>query len=379
MNSFKRVVFNERAFLAALLGMFVLRLTYALTRDVFNSGPDAPVYAVAPHDFAKYGFFSSHITGRDFYPLGAPATLWPAAQFGGSHWVTYATIMQIIFSIATVWFVYKTVGLFFNKEMALSVGYVFLFMPAFIPMSGEAMYEPILMFFFYLYLYLILKSKRDSANFNLVIWAGIVGGWACAVHPRTIPWILAIQAICFVRLGRKHSLIFLGAFMAPVALFLIRNLIAHHNLTLSAAANGFVKLREGHYGTLLSDGFWYAIHYWSPYSGDARRATWLHNFTLYHKIKAVTHSSTSITVIATVFALISLVAWLYGSVLLIRSGNLVGNIVLVVPMINWITDFFTIGDSRHRLVVVPLMLISQLYVFRMLYEKMRPGERSWIA
>ena len=48
---------------------------------------------------------------------------------------------------------------------------MFLLSPAFTPMSGEAMYEPILMFAFCLYLYLILKAQNDSRNYFGLICA----------------------------------------------------------------------------------------------------------------------------------------------------------------------------------------------------------------
>ena len=86
----------------------------------------------------------------------------------------------------------------------------------------------------------------------------------------------------------------------------------------------------------------------------------MHNFTFYHEIKKITHSTTIVTLIAVICAFIAIFLWLLGSLLLMRSKIPFGNIVFFIPLLAWITDILTIGDSRHRLVVVPLLLIGQV-------------------
>jgi hypothetical protein len=136
-------------------------------------------------------------------------------------------------------------------------------------------------------------------------------------------------------------------------------------------------LQSKNLGQILIDGFWYGVHFWSPYSGDARRATWLHNFTLYHEMKKITQSSAPVYIFATIFAIISIVAWLYGSKLLINTKPALGLIVLAIPTLSFITDIFTYGDSRHRLVSVPLLLIGQVTFFKWLYERHLANNASW--
>lgn len=358
--------------------MFALRLTYALSRGLFASGPDAPNYAVSPLDLAKYGFWSPHITGGKFYPQGYPVTLWPAAEIGGTHWVTVASIWQIALSILTVFLVYKIALLFLTKEMSLAVGFIFLFSPAFTPMSGEAMYEPIFMFFFFSYLFLILRMHATSYKYGGIVAAALVGGFTCAVHPRALPWIVIIQIILIGKMGVQRAITFFVFFLMPVGLFLLRNKIAEDSWTLSSAANPwFAEFRAGHFAKILKDGFWYGVHFWSPYSGDARRASWLHNFTLYHQMKKILHSSAPVYIFATIFAIVSIIAWLYGSKLLINSKPTLGFIVLVIPTLDFVTDFFTFGDSRHRLVVVPLLLMGQVSFFKWLYERYVHDNPSW--
>ena len=365
-NNFLR----ERTFMGALVFFFILRVTYALTRDLFMSGPDAPNYANAPLDFVKYGFWSSQIQGAPYFPVGYSAILWPLAQIGGSKFIMLVQVFQIFLSICTVYLVYKISQKFLGAKLSLIVGFVFLLSPAFTPVSGEAMYESVLMFTFYFYLYLILKSQNNLQKYHLPIVAGVMAGVSAVVHPRVIPWILAIQLILLGRLGYRRGAIFIGAFFIPVALFLIRSKVAHNVWALSTAGDSWMNdIREGRLGLIFSRGFWNAIHFWSPYSGEAKRATWMHNFTFYHEIKKVTNSSTFIIVLATIFALVSIAAWLFGSILLLKSEVAFGAIVLSIPLLAWITDFLTSGDSRHRLVMVPLLLMSQVSFFKWFYEK----------
>jgi hypothetical protein len=365
-NNFLR----ERTFMGALVFFFVLRITYALTRDLFMSGPDAPNYANAPLDFVKYGFWSSKIQGAPYFPVGYSAILWPLAQIGGSKFIMLVQVFQIFLSICTVYLVYKISQKFLGVKLSLIVGFVFLISPAFTPVSGEAMYESVLMFTFYFYLYLILESRNNLQKYHLLIVAGVMAGVSAVVHPRVIPWILAIQIILLGRLGYRRGAIFISAFFIPVALFLIRSKVAHNVWALSTAGDSWMNdIREGRLGLIFSRGFWNAVHFWSPYSGEAKRATWMHNFTFYHEIKKITNSSTFIIVLATIFALVSIAAWLFGSILLLKSEVAFGAIVLSIPFLAWITDFLTSGDSRHRLVVVPLLLVSQVSFFKSFYEK----------
>lgn len=377
MKSPKNILLRESTFLSALVFFFILRVTYVLSRNLFLSGPDAPNYAKAPLDFVKFGFWSSHIQGAPYYPLGYPAALWPLAEIGGAKWVMLAQVTQVLLSICTVYCVFKISQIFLKKELALVVGFIFLLSPAFIPMSGEAMYEPILMFMFYLYLYLILKEQSDSRKYFGLICAGFFAGAAAVIHPRVIPWILIIQIILLGKIRLKRSVVFFGFFFSPVMLFLIRNKLAHNVWTLSNAGDPWIRdLRPGNFGEILRHGILNAVYFWSPYSGDAKRGTWMHNFTFYHEIKKITHSSTFVITIAVIFALVSIVAWLLGAFLLIRSKMPIGSVVLFVPLLAWVTDFLTAGDSRHRLVVMPLLLIGQVYAFTWLQKKMLSGNRS---
>jgi hypothetical protein len=374
MDWFKKTLLRENTFLG-MLGIFlVLRLIYVTSRDIFSSGPDAPYYAIAPVEFAKYGFWSDQIQGAPYYPIGYPVILSPFVELGGTNWILFAQIFQVLVSIATIWIVYKISNIFFKKEISLAIGFIFLLKPAFIPMSGQAMYEPLVMFTFYAYLLLILKEISSTPKLLRIISAGVLAGITATIHPRTIPWILIIQFIAYRKLGFKPSLIFSGTFITPVLLIIVRNGLAFQAWSLATAGSIFLPaLESGNFGKILKSGFINAVYFWSPSSGDAKRATWFHNWTFYHEIKSVTDSTALVLVLAIIVATFSLITWLYGARVLIQSDPIIGKIVLCVPLIAWATDFFTSGDSRHRLVVIPLLLIGQVWAVIHIYRKFRPS------
>ena len=364
MIVFKKLLKRENTFYVALAVFLLLRIAYSLSRDLFPSGPDAPKYMKAPLDLLRFGFWSNQIEGAPTYPLGYPVVLWPLAKIGGLNWISLAQLFQIFLSVATVLLVYKLSQVFFKKETSLLIGYIFLLSPAFTPMSGQAMYEPLLMFVFYSYLLSIFRVQELSRNLNWFIAIGALAGIAIVIHPRVFPWILFSQLALFGRFGLKKSLVFFSSLAPIVMLFLFRNKVAHDSWTLSDAADSWISdIRPENFVMLLKDGVINAIYFWSPFSGDAKRGTWMHNFTFYHEIKKLTGSTNLILLIAVVLGIVALVLWLLGSILLLKNKILIGKFVLVIPFFAWATDMLTVGDSRHRLVVVPLLIIGQVYAF----------------
>lgn len=371
MNTIKKFVLSERFFLGSLVSLYLLRLAYATSRDIFSSGPDAPFYAVAPLNLAKYGLFSDQIEGIPFYPSGYPIFLWPFAEFTGSNWVTYAQILQIFLSVATVWFVYKISNLFFGKFTSLGIGYLFLLNPSFSAMSGQAMYEPFLMFTFYAYLYLILKEVSTSQKFSRLITAALLGGLSMAIHPRSIPWILVTQLVIFQKLKLKRSLIFFGVLVFPVILFLMRNGLVNDRWTLMSSGVLDPYAQSNSFAETFRNGIANIFYFWSPLSGDAHHSTWYHNFTAYHYIKQISGSTSFVVALAIIIGVILFASWLYGASILLKSKPVIGRIVLIIPFLAMGTDFFAAGDSRHRLVVIPLLIIGQITIWIHLIEKFK--------
>jgi hypothetical protein len=360
----KKILMRESTFYVALGFFLIVRIAYALSRDLFPSGPDAPKYMKAPLDLVEFGFWSNQIEGAPTYPLGYPVVLWPLAKIGGSNWISLAQLLQIFLSIATVFLVYRISQVFFKRQISLLISYVFLFSPAFTPMSGQAMYEPLLMFLFYSYLLSIFSLQNFSRNPSWCIPIGFLAGIAIVTHPRIIPWILFSQLILYGKFGLKKSLVIFSSLLPIVLLFLSRNKVAHDSWTLSDAADSWISdIRPENFSMLVRDGVVNAIYFWSPFSGDAKRGTWMHNFTFYHEIKKMTESTNLVFSVAVVLGVAAFSLWLLGSFLLLKDKLSIGRFVLFIPLFTWGTDMLTVGDSRHRLVVVPLLLIGQVYAF----------------
>lgn len=376
MKTLRNTDIYEKLFLGALLGAFFLRLAYATTRSIFESGPDAPFYAIAPLQMAEFGFWSSQIVDIPRYPSGYPTILWPFAVVFGSNWVLFVQIFQITLSVLTIWLVYKIVSLFLKREFAVVIGFLFLSNPAFLVMSGQAMYEPIFMFTFYAYLYLILKDFKTFPKLSRLVSAASLAGVTSVIHPRSIPWIVAIQLIIFHKMHFKRSMIFIGVFLLPVLFFLSRNGLVNGRWTLMSSVILDPYEKSDTLVEVVRNGVGNVVNFWSPFSGDAKRSTWYHNFTLYHEIKSITNLSSSVYIIAITLGVIAISSWLIGSLTLIKVEPIVGAIVLVIPVLTMGIDFFADGDSRHRLVIMPLLIIGQLWFWMIALQKIRAFKDS---
>lgn len=371
-------VFQKKSFLfSAIAVIFLLRITYALTRDIFNSGPDAPNYGASPLDFAKYGFFSSEIAGGSFYPQGYPVLLWLFAEIDADLWIAMSQVFQVTLSVATVYVLFRAFLIFFEEKKAVSLSLLVLLYPAFTPMSGQAMYETVFIFFFYSHLLFALRIAVKDLDRRFLLLSGLLGGYTCVIHPRAIPWMLIIQLILFRKTGFRKLALYFTSFLSVVSLFMYRNKVAEDIWTLSSASELFRSwLSEKGAASIFTDGFWYGIHFWSPLSGEAKRGTWFHNFTLYHWIKDLSDSSSVVLAIATILSISSIVAWLLGVRILFSTIPNLALIAFLIPSFAFITDVFTYGDSRHRLPVVPLLILAQYSFFEQKFAQARANIRS---
>jgi hypothetical protein len=356
----KLSIYNyEKILYLTLIPIFAFRVFYSLTRNIFSSGPDAPFYAVAPVELAKFGFLSNQIKGVPYYPLGYPMLLSPFAKLNQTHWIYFAQIFQVILSILTVYFTFTLVRKFGNEVVAFIAALLMLFYPSFSAMSGQAMYEPVLMFFFYSYLFLVFQSSQLGENVLKIVLIGTLGGIAVVVHPRVIPWVLIIQVILFKRIGIRNTFIILGSCIPIPLLIMLRNLFVNEKFTLMSS-----KIVDP-YGvsTNIQDkvinGFTNIYYFWTPLSGDARHTTWYHNFTLFHELKKITGSTSTVVYTSSVILLLSVTAWLFGCYLWSKEKPEFAMVLLLIPVLAMFTDFIAAGDSRHRLVVMPLILIAQ--------------------
>jgi hypothetical protein len=349
----------ERFFYLSLVPILFFRLFYSLTRNIFSSGPDAPFYEIAPAEIAKFGFYSNQIQGVPYYPLGYPTLLSPFAKLSPEHWIKLVQIFQISLSILTVCVIFNIVRKFTNEATALIAALLVLLYPSFSAMSGQAMYEPVLMFIFYSYFFLVFQTSFFRVSLVRCVLIGVIGGLSISIHPRVIPWVLLIQIVLFRKLGSKNSVIILGSLLPIPFAIMLRNLLVNEKFTLMSS-----KILDPYgvstsFQDRITNGLKNIYYFWTPLSGDARHTTWYHNFTLFHELKKITGSTSVVLYSSALIMLVSVIAWLFGSYIWFREKPEFAIVLVAIPVLAMLTDFVAAGDSRHRLVIMPLILIAQ--------------------
>ena len=125
----------------------VLKACYALSRDIFESGPDANGYIPFALGFAEHNFFSSDIPGPPYYPSGYPFILSLFVRIAPENWYELAQLFQIaMFSLAVYCFYYLVENVFTWKIAGVATLFLCL-NPAWAVVNSEAMYETLLVSF----------------------------------------------------------------------------------------------------------------------------------------------------------------------------------------------------------------------------------------
>lgn len=349
-----------------------LRLYYALSRNLYPSGPDGPWYIRIMEDFAKFGFFSSEISFLPFYPSGYAITLSVFPKYFGDHWVYFAQTFQVVLLGLALFFWYKFVSRVMGESTGLIVILFFSLSPSWIVFPGSAMYESFLisiLIFYYWYFLTLLNSSALCSRKLLII--GLFAGFIISVHPRTTPLVL-LPALILYQLEWKKSLKFsnLIYFLALIpffpSLFAYRNYVGTKQFTIFSASNSSYK--AGHDPKLASDTLLESIklileypviflvdslenaaYFLSPFSGPAARGLWFHNISVYRylDLRGFTDYATLVSIL---ISLILVLLFLSSTIYLIRKNSKYISFFVSGALILFLTDVLVYGDNRHRLV-----------------------------
>jgi hypothetical protein len=364
--------------LTFLLVITSVKIYYALSRPLFESGPDAFVYIPAIRDFGQKEFFSSDIFGQPAYPPGYAFFLSISSRFL-ENWVPVAQVMQIVLFSFASWVFYKLVKNSFGGLYGLIAFFLISFSPAWIVANGEAMYESVYVAFAVFSLYFLLKASNSITHHRFLFYqfiGGLLLGYLVVVHPRAMLFVIAYLIYLYLSKSvtfQDFSFSLLG-FLIPYILFNLRNLIAEGLFTLSGNLWPSLTFNEFLSGcdqvscvfqraindpiSFLGQVFSNILHYWSPYSGPLERATWFHNISgLAFLGREFGNSILSPAGLLTIFMCSLLfLSWVFGSIKL-RHVNKNVNILFVMIVLGTIlNDALVYGDSRHRLVAMPFML-----------------------
>ncbi len=368
----------------------VLKAGYALSRDLFDSGPDANGYMPFAVGFAEENFFSSKIPGPPYYPSGYPYILSLIVRIAPGSWIELSQLFQIaLFSLASYLF-YHLIEHMFSWKIAGFATLILCFNPAWAVVNGEAMYETLLVSFLIFSMYFFVNPLRQSESHTIIslITSGVLAGITSVIHPRVLPlltiFFLGIY-ITRIKSSNKGLVLFASATVFPL-LFSLRNFQAKGSFTLmnsfwdGQALNAFLtgcrsyacaaeRIIDKPIG-FLEHSYMSAIAFWSPHSGPLMKGTWYHNISLISFLNRHGYNRLSIY-ISLIFSILIFLMWIYGSVLLYKKNRFYSILLLSLAGIIWSTDILVYADNRHRLVALIFMLPAHSVCVLKLFSKLR--------
>lgn len=373
--------------LAAIFVIFLstsLRLFYALTRDLFPSGPDGPWYIQVMSDFAKYGAFSTKISFLPFYPSGYPFVFSIFPRVSDSSWIVFAQATQILllgFAI-TIW--HYWISSIFNKTVGLISVLMVSLSTSWIVFPGEAMYEsfliPLLMLY---YSFIYIKLKKSEIKYHSYIFVGLAAGFILSVHPRTLPLLLLpVVLVAGRKLNFVNSLYSVFSFLIFPLFFAYRNYLGTGKFTLFSAS--YSSYNYGHQAPLhgssvydlitnaishpvlfIHDTIINSLYFFSPFSGPLRRGFWFHNISIYTFLERAGYRDIAIG-ISFIFSFIAFILLIIGLRVLYRNSRELFIFFFGGVFIIYLTDALIYGENRHRLVayIFTLPVYANLFWFK---------------
>lgn len=386
---FDRFTINRNKLLILLISISaVLKASYALSRNLFESGPDANGYIPFAIGFAKENFLSPNIMGPPYYPSGYPYLLSLVVRVMPENWHQIAQLLQIIaFSVASYLF-YYLIEYFLTRHIAGLATLILCFNPAWAVVNGEAMYETLLVSFMIFSIYALVAPRHEAKRYSIgyLVTSGIFGSIAIVIHPRVLPLMLVIYLAFFFRqikcMSQRFAIV--GSTLVLPLLFATRNLHAKGSFSLMSsfwAGQTYNEFLNGCTSiscasdrvfsdpvAFLTQSYLNGIRFWSPHSGPLERGTWLHNISLQSFLNSHGYNGLSI-LISQVLSILVFLAWIYGSVILYKKNVFFNTLCLSLAGIIWITDILVYGENRHRLIALIFMLPAHASCIIRLLEK----------
>ena len=374
---FRKIEIKEKKFeISLLFTSFIIRLIYANTRNIFDSGPDANTFKQMALDLASLPYFNSEVNGFPIYSPGYPMFLAINIILFGDYWIVTSQILQITMSCSTAIIIYSCFKKDVNPKLGKALLFLLLFHPAIVVLSVSCMYESLLIFC----LVLILKMTFIDSKSNFSIKFGLTSIFAIAIHPRIIPIILLALIIGYhkksSRLNPRDLGLIISLNLITIIIVVFRNYKYSNYLGLAAGTEYGIKFGHPVLIKCASTGecLWWGItnnpseflreaiinvlHFYSPWSGPLEKGTWFHNISLYKYINQFFgyYLTEIITIIVTV---IGILLFLIGMAVKISQEKKVSLFVSLSLIVLVMTDAFVYGDSRHRLLIAPILYAFQ--------------------
>lgn len=383
-------------YLILILGSsLVLRTLYALSRPLFASGPDAQTYIDMAQDFSEKNFFSADIRNLPTYTAGFPFFMSILIRISPTHLVVLTTIAQCLLFTLAAFLYHKLSEALWGIDISRICTLLICFNPAWIAVTGEAMYETLLLSLLIISMYLIMNVPNISQSFSQgrLATGGLFAGFAIVTHPRLLLIFLLIFGFLFHTRIKEWSsrLILLISFSLLPVFFGLRNLIAEG--TFSIASSLLPSFTVGHSGISGCSNYECIIskivshplesireslrnlaYFWSPHSGSGNRGTWFHNLSPLAELskRNMTELSSVLGIALSVF-IFSL--WAFGQIILFKKGRSYVALFLAIAVVFQLTDALVYGDNRHMLIAFIFFLPAETAALKWIYERRRTPNR----
>lgn len=355
-----------------------LKIVWSNTRPIFFSGPDAETYILMSSDLLSKGFFSEELTSVPTWSQGYPTFLSLIRVVVGSGFEAVTQIIQVLLYALAVEMIRRLAETSFNFKRTSSsiIAIILTISPSGFFFPQQAMYETLLLFLFIALLFLLLP--RDNNSTSIALLTSLVIAVLLVVHERSLLLVFLVLALYGRLQKRKFWISLLFASSIP-ALFIARNGIFYDSWRLQSGSsyvfdniksalmnNG--RLVGSPYGEEASNFLVNMFNFWTSFSGYGKQGTWMHNATL----DFVLDDFLPVNIIVLFSATISLSIFLLfarGALILKNSNPRLAFLVIALLYSATILSGFSYGDSRHRLIFSPILLLVCLQNFSFLTKK----------
>lgn len=179
---------------AILAVALLIRLYYIFSNTFPTLEGDALNYDKMAKQFLETGVFGYNQTVSNAYvtPGFILIVSFVYLLFGAK--LIAIQIVQVVFSVITVWVVYRIAVRFMNERYGLIAAGLMTLYPSFIYANGLLLTEVSYTLFFSLFL-LVLVQGVDSGSKTALIWAGVLLGVSTLIRPT--PAVLVVPLIAY--------------------------------------------------------------------------------------------------------------------------------------------------------------------------------------
>lgn len=332
---------------------------------------------------------------------------------GGIHF-NAVRIVQIIFSLATIYLIYLLGKQLFSEQVGLLAAFIFSVYPSFIFFTHLLLTEVLFTFLFILFIFLFLEFLKKKEN-RIILFAGLILGFGALTRSILYPFLMIgmvyIAIFCAGSFSKKITwlALFMFGYVLVVGPWAVRNTILQKSF-VAVDTMGGLNMYMGNYEHTPFNRAWTAVdlpaeQYWSRghealLAGmtEAQKDAWaskqaktfiLNNKLLTLKralVKAASFWGLEREIIGGILAghypglehpvvLISITLMIFGSYVLVAMGAVFGltyhfqfkryDILFLVILLGYFTGIHTIifGHSRYHLPLISFLVIFAAWTF----------------